>query len=131
MMMKTKGDNMPSLPPRPCTAPRCTAYATKGARCANHQPEPWVSSAAKSRHERGYGCDWVKIRSQRLAIDDHMCQICLSMGRYTMASQVDHVINKASGGTDHINNLQSVCAPCHKLKTQSESGAKRTGSAYV
>jgi 5-methylcytosine-specific restriction enzyme A len=121
---------MPSLPPRPCTSPRCNKFATKGARCDDHQPIAWVSSAKLSRHERGYGCEWTKIRAQRLAIDSHMCQPCLRAGRYTMAPQVDHVINKAAGGTDHIDNLQSICNDCHKLKTRIESLESRRRNAY-
>ena len=30
--------------------------------------------------------------------------------------EVDHIIAKASGGTDHINNLQLLCASCNRIK---------------
>ncbi|WP_407047632.1 HNH endonuclease [Vibrio cholerae] len=39
----------------------------------------------------------------------------------TAATDVDHIINKACGGTDAESNLQSLCKPCHKEKTRSES----------
>ncbi|MBF4406127.1 HNH endonuclease, partial [Vibrio anguillarum] len=39
----------------------------------------------------------------------------------TAARDVDHIINKANGGTDDDANLQSICSPCHKEKTAKES----------
>jgi 5-methylcytosine-specific restriction protein A len=33
----------------------------------------------------------------------------------------DHIINRASGGTHHISNLQWLCRDCHKAKSQRES----------
>ena len=30
--------------------------------------------------------------------------------------EVDHVIPRSSGGTDHIENLQLLCAHCNRVK---------------
>jgi len=111
---------MPSMPPRPCTQPRCKNMATKHGRCDDHQPEPWVSNKGKSRHERGYGSKWVKVRGQALKRDGYLCQVCLRDGILTNATEVDHILNKAKGGTDALSNLQSICTKCHKAKTQAE-----------
>ena len=35
----------------------------------------------------------------------------------TQAREVDHIVNKASGGTDEDANLEAICKPCHKKKT--------------
>jgi 5-methylcytosine-specific restriction protein A len=75
----------------------------------------------QTRHERGYGAAWVKRRAAVLARDLHLCQPCLTHGRYKTATQVDHITPKASGGTDDLDNLQSICTACHNDKTKAEA----------
>ena len=36
------------------------------------------------------------------------------------ATEVDHIKRKEDGGTDAIDNLQSLCGPCHATKTAKE-----------
>ncbi|MCC5855131.1 MAG: HNH endonuclease [Idiomarina sp.] len=73
-----------------------------------------------NRHKRGYGKDWVKLRRLILERDDNLCIHCLSLGRYTEATHVDHIVPKAKGGTDGEDNLQSLCKSCHEAKTARE-----------
>jgi len=80
----------------------------------------------KSRHERGYGSAWVRIRSLILHRDGYLCQPCQRAGRETPATQVDHIKPKAQSGTDHTDNLQSICRACHDAKTLEEA----TGRAH-
>lgn len=82
-----------------------------------------------SRHSRGYGTAWDKLRKTILERDKHLCQPCLANGRPTPATQVDHVTPKAKGGTDAADNLQGICAPCHDLKT-AQDAADAQGRAY-
>lgn len=70
--------------------------------------------------ERGYGHAWRKLRAQVLERDGYLCQSCRTKDRITPATDVDHIINKASGGTDDPDNLQSLCSSCHKQKTANE-----------
>ena len=77
-----------------------------------------------SRHARGYGSAWVKLRARILARDGHLCRACMVNGRVTVATQVDHVLPKSKGGTDDEANLQSLCGPCHKAKTAQDEGRK-------
>lgn len=74
-----------------------------------------------SRHERGYGRTWDKLRLTILARDKHLCQVCLKAGRITVATEVDHIKPKAKGGTDDHDNLQSICTDCHTDKTAQEA----------
>lgn len=110
---------MPKMPPKPCNGPRCKAMATKGGYCDEHQPIviPWKSSVGKSAKERGYGSAWTKIRNTVRKRDKWLCQECLRKGIVTKGSDVDHILNKARGGTDAMNNLELLCKPCHKAKT--------------
>lgn len=55
------------------------------------------------------------IRQHVLRRDGNTCQICGDDG-----SEVDHILNKARGGTDHPDNLQTLCASCHQIKTRHE-----------
>lgn len=74
-----------------------------------------------SRHARGYGSAWDKLRAIILTRDMHLCQSCLRNGRPTMARFVDHIKPKAQGGTDDHENLQAICGDCHDAKTQAEA----------
>lgn len=76
----------------------------------------------ESRHKRGYGTAWDKLRKQILIRDKHLCQACLP--RVTPANQVDHIIPKAKGGTDDPANLQAICKECHDEKTIRDNGGK-------
>jgi len=67
--------------------------------------------------QRGYGYQWQKLRKIVIARDNALCQPCLKVGRVTQFQQVDHIIPKAKGGTDDIDNCQCICIKCHNTKT--------------
>lgn len=79
---------------------------------------PWANQP--SRHARGYGTAWEKLRARTLKRDSYLCQPCKRQGRVTAATQVDHITPKAKGGTDDEGNCQSICADCHLCKTAGE-----------
>ena len=79
----------------------------------------------RSRHERGYGNAWERVRKQALERDRYLCQPCLKGGKPVVAKIVDHIKPKAQGGTDDLDNLQTICAPCHLDKTLRENGKRR------
>jgi len=83
----------------------------------------------RSRHERGYGAAWDKLRRRVLIRDKHLCQPCLRLQRVTPAREVDHITPKAQGGTDDESNLQSICPTCHAEKSSTEGQAARKARA--
>lgn len=86
--------------------------------------------STESRHTRGYGSEWDKIRKLVIARDKGLCQPCLRAGRVTASRAVDHITPKAQAEklrwtqakTDHPDNLQCICQPCHDAKTAKENG---------
>jgi 5-methylcytosine-specific restriction protein A len=83
--------------------------------------------ARGSAAARGYGRRWQKLRLMVLAERP----VCEAHGCGQLATDVDHIIAKAKGGTDDRDNLRSLCHSCHSRKTGREDrGAGRiaTGS---
>lgn len=68
------------------------------------------------------GRPWRRKRDAILLRDRYTCQQCGHIGTDV---EVDHIVNVAQGGTDDDANLQTLCIPCHKTKTASESAAAR------
>lgn len=80
----------------------------------------------KSAHARGYGVQWQKLRSLMLG-QEPLCRLCKAEGRTAAATDLDHVVPKAKGGTDDPANLQPLCRACHDAKTRRDSGARARG----
>src|SRR4051812_6384168 len=64
-------------------------------------------SAAK----RGYDNDWRKVRTAHLAAVPY----CIRCG--DRATEVNHRVPKAEGGTNAHSNLESLCRACHHAET--------------
>jgi 5-methylcytosine-specific restriction protein A len=80
-----------------------------------------------SRHARGYGAAWDKLRKTILERDNWLCHCPKCKGgdlRIRPATQVDHIVQKAQGGTDDPANLRAVNAECHKRITLEQMGRK-------
>ena len=71
----------------------------------------------KTVTEQGYGHAWRKLREAVFKRDKGLCVPCKRENRITVATEVDHIIEKADGGTDDLGNLQSICKLCHTAKT--------------
>ncbi|WP_329151243.1 HNH endonuclease [Streptomyces sp. NBC_01456] len=73
-----------------------------------------------TRHDE-LPADWPAIRAAVLARDEHRCRQ-INEGRVCRrwANQVDHIRR----GNDHRpENLQSLCAECHAIKSSREGNA--------
>lgn len=116
---------MPQRAPTMCRHPRCKVLVhDRSGFCQAHQ-RTWRITSTGSATERGYGAEWRKLRYQILLRDNGLCQPHARMGKLVQATEVDHIRNKASGGTDDPSNLQAICRDCHRRKTLSESRASR------
>lgn len=120
---------MPARPPSICRQPGCGVAIAKPGYCAAHARPAggWQQDSARgTRQERGYGAEWEQIRSRILARACGLCECeaCRRLGRVRRATEVDHVLPKAQGGTDDDANLQAINRDCHKAKTLRERGAK-------
>lgn len=127
---------MPSAAPRPCTHPGCGVLVRGSSRCERHvvAAGSFADKRRGTRHERGYGSAWVRLRERVLARDNGLCQPCATDGRTTPAVAVDHIRAKAHGGTDDEANLQAICSACHRAKTQREAqglGGDAKSSAHA
>lgn len=85
-----------------------------------HEPPGAQTNYGKGRGGR----PWRRLRDAVLKRDEHLCQPCKAAGGLTLATQVDHIVPKARGGTDAMENLQGICAACHAVKSQREAHAR-------
>lgn len=97
-------------PLRPCSQPGCPELVTAG-RCASHTP------ARPTAAHRGYDSAWQRLRARYLS--NHY--LCMVDQCYATASDVDHVLPRALGGSDDERNLQALCSTHHKRKTAVQS----------
>ncbi|WP_367399048.1 HNH endonuclease [Halomonas sp. 707D7] len=121
---------MPSSPPRPCRAVMCSGKTINAqGYCDRHADQAGAWKKSSSRKQDRGGRPWRRKRQRILQRDKGLCQPCLERGFFTPAVEVDHFVNIASGGTDSDDNLQAICGPCHKAKTQGEARRGRGDDA--
>jgi 5-methylcytosine-specific restriction protein A len=92
---------------RPCLV---CSRPTAGSRCPENQQSGW------QRGTRQMPIGWSSLRARVMA-EEPICRVC-GIGPST---QVDHVLNRARGGTDERSNLVGVCERCHRRKTAMEA----------
>ncbi len=93
--------------------------------CADHQH---LSAAWQKPRQKGSGRGgrpWRRKRERILQRDNYLCQPCMRAGRVQPASEVDHIVGLAAGGTDDDSNLEAICRACHKVKTAQEAQTGR------
>lgn len=107
-------------PLKRCTYPGCRQRVKSG-RCDEHRREARQQQDSRrgSRRERGYTVAWDKYRLNYLKLNP-LCVHCLSLGAYTPAKIVDHII-PIDGNSDVLFwpewNHQPLCHACHNTKT--------------
>lgn len=95
---------------RPCSHPPCPNLQP----CPDHPKVAWQGSTRSARLPKG----WDK-RRRYILQRDPICKVC----NEALSIEVDHIIP----GDDHSHsNLQGICTPCHREKTQREAAEART-----
>jgi 5-methylcytosine-specific restriction protein A len=86
-------------------------------RCKAHGGGSWarVSAISKGR----YGASWQQLRA-RVLRESPNCEECGQP-----ATDVDHIVAIADGGTDARSNLRALCNTCHKRYTAAQNRARR------
>jgi 5-methylcytosine-specific restriction enzyme A len=107
---------MPRSASGPCRYPGCTALGTSRGYCPTH-------AAARERErgtptQRGYTAGWRRIRARFLVMNP-LCADCRERGRYTVATEVHHLVPLRDGGTHEDGNLAALCKRCHSRRTAS------------
>jgi 5-methylcytosine-specific restriction protein A len=76
----------------------------------------------RKRYAHHYATASFKAARQAVLVRDlYTCRGC---GRVTTnRPQVDHIVPLRAGGTDALDNLQTLCLRCHAAKTRQEMAA--------
>jgi len=100
-----------------CLPPRLAAANLSKVRGA-------VPEDRRTAHQRGYGHKWRVARIEHLRANP-MCVMCLSIGRKTVATVVDHKTPHKGNMTLFWDrgNWQSLCASCHSSHKQAQEKA--------
>lgn len=136
---------MPMRPGHACV-PGCPAIVPAGQRrCPVHRRKQQRTEDARrgSRHERGYGTAWEKLRKSwfstvipalgrppvlcgdRLAGPSPIDSRCVAEGRTTQGRVLDHIVRRERNGPDTFENFQTLCDHDHDVKRQRESRGER------
>ena len=109
---------MPNAAPRPCTHPGCGVLVRDGTnRCERHPRPAWTKR--EDAPQRIGGRRRQELRAQLLR-SQPLCAECERQGRVTLATERDHIVPLAEGGTEDDNNVQGLCPPCHEAKSLGE-----------
>lgn len=110
---------MPSSAPKPCTHPGCGVLVRDGTgRCARHPRPAWAQKPVATKRITGR-----RLQAMRASLFQRnpLCVECQRLGRVTLATQRDHIVPLAEGGTDDEGNEQGLCYACHEVKSAAES----------
>jgi len=72
-------------------------------------------------HDRGYTRAWRTLAKRVLKRDQFICHWCGGL-----ATTADHVVAKADGGTDAMDNLVAACKPCNDSRGGHTSQERRS-----
>jgi len=93
---------------------------TRESRCGEHK----LADRRPSTARRGSSSERSKRRSRTLRRDGFRCVACGVVDKTGRALEADHIVPLEVGGSHDLENMQTLCKPCHLLKTRGESDAR-------
>lgn len=76
------------------------------------------------------GANWETVRKQAIEFYGNTCNHCGKKDLTGNDLTVDHIIPLFSGGKSEMNNLQILCADCHKIKGKKNQESKKALKKY-
>ena len=115
--------------PGPCLYPGCPAI-TLDQYCEEHAKERNRRKEQNRRSDdRMYSQQWWRRLRQMVLRRELWCRMCRAEGRFTEATEVDHIVPVSQEGTNELDNLQPLCKSCHSRKTARDTGWSRRSDA--
>lgn len=105
MGKRVRGERLTMLGPRIVEAPPRTVVRIGDSAVQRESSRPW------------------KRKRDRVLEREPLCRICNSMGLVVAATEVDHIIGLAFGGSHDETNLQPLCHDHHAAKTARENAS--------
>jgi 5-methylcytosine-specific restriction protein A len=102
---------MPHHPLASCRWPTCPVRVERSGYCAEHRKRYGGSGWAQRPSTGDYGAEWRRIRARVLG-EEPNCRLCGAP-----ATEVDHILPIAIGGTHDRANLRALCRADHKAAT--------------
>jgi 5-methylcytosine-specific restriction enzyme A len=96
-------------------------------RCEQHARQQWAKKVDAPKRITGRR---LQARREALFRRQPLCEICKSKGYIVLATQRDHRIPLAEGGTEDIDNEQALCEPCNREKGLAEALRARERNAW-
>ena len=94
------------------------------------RPKRADDSARPNAHARGYcSRSWKAIRALVLLRDIWKCVDCQRVIAEPRHAHVDHIVPRALGGSDSLDNLATRCASCHAKKGYRDGSRTQAGEA--
>jgi 5-methylcytosine-specific restriction enzyme A len=109
---------MPTAAPRPCSHAGCNVLVRDGSgRCEKHPRVDWRKKPDAPKRITGRRLQAMRARLFRR---QPLCELCEARGVVRAATERDHKVPLAEGGTDDEDNDQALCHDCHEAKSLQE-----------
>ena len=99
---------------KPCVA---CGRPSRGSRCDEHR----LADRRPSRAARGSSTERRRIRLRTLRRDGYRCVACGLVDKKGFSLEADHILPLERGGSNDLENMQTLCKPCHSVKTSAEA----------